>query len=126
MTSPSQDIPGVSICLVGKPEIAVFSVVGHVDRDCLSQAAKAFGELVEQGPHRLVVLDLSAAEYVSSTGIGVVAYYAKYLEEHHGKLVIVRGPDSVMKRVGPFLVPLVQVMDTRAEAIALLRALPAS
>jgi anti-sigma B factor antagonist len=101
--------------------VLVFSVVGQVPQEHFSRAAEALRELIEEGRHRRVVLDLSEADYISSAGIGAAVYYREYLERHHGKLVVVKGPPAVMKAVLPFIQSVIQIVETREEAVALLQ-----
>jgi anti-anti-sigma factor len=121
MPSQATGIPGISIEHVGQPEVLIFSIVGQVPQEHFSRAAEAFRELIQQGRHRRVVIDLSEADYISSTGIGAAVYYQKYLERHHGKLVIVKGPPAVMKVVVPLIQSVIQIAETREEAVASLR-----
>jgi anti-anti-sigma factor len=114
------DIPGVRIDCLGQNEIAVFSIVGQVSQDFFSEAAETFHSLIEKG-HRFIVLDLAQATGVSSSGVGVVVYCHKLLKDRGGSLVIVSGPPSVMKPVDSFVKPIIPIVRTLDEALALLR-----
>ena len=113
------DIPGVRVALVGKPEIVVFSIVDRIPAEQLSRAEEIFRGLIQQG-HRRFVLDLSAADIISSNGVGLAVYYHKVLRELDGQMVVVKGKPALMERIGAFIEPVIRTVGTREEAIALL------
>ncbi len=113
-------IPGVTVSFAGKPEIVVFSVVDRIPPECISLAEDAFNQLVQRG-HKFFVLDLSEARYIGSNGVGIVAYYRTILGQRGGKIVVVKAPPSVMAKIAPFIKGVLQVVDSREEAIALLQ-----
>lgn len=114
-------VPGVEVSTIGKPEVVVFSVVGQIPPEHVSGAEELFRALIERG-HRRFVIDLSRADYVSSNGVGIVVYYDKLLSKCRGRVVVVKAPPAVMERLGKFIIPALTVVDTRAEALALLGA----
>ena len=113
------DIPGVRVALVGKPEVVVFAIVDRIPAEQLSRAEEVFRDLIQQG-HRRFVLDLSAAEAISSNGVGLAIYYHKVVSELNGQMVLVKGKPALMAKVGDFIQPVMQIVGTREEAIALL------
>jgi hypothetical protein len=114
------DVPGVRITYVGQGEIAVFSILDGVPADFVSHAAEALRDVICRGC-RWVVVDLSSANCPSSGGAGLLFYYHKFLMERGGKLIVVSAPSSIMKDHRPFIEPAIPIVETCAEAIALLR-----
>ena len=115
-----KDIPGVKIAFLSDPNIVIFSVIDHIPLIHLSRAEDALRELVQKG-HRRIVIDLSAANRISSNGVGIAVYYHIVLAQRNGKLVIVKAPESVMKRIWNFVQPAIPLADTVEDAIAILQ-----
>lgn len=74
--------------LDGVPQIVLLSIKEDLDATHASQLLKTLKELVEQG-HLKIIIDLSKIDFVSSSGIGVLASTGKNLAESSGKLMVV-------------------------------------
>jgi anti-anti-sigma regulatory factor len=117
----SNAIPGTEISVVGEPPVVVVSVIGHIPPEELSRAEDAYRKLIGPGRSRFL-LDLSRADRVSSRGVGVVLYYHMLLSKSGGRLAVVRGNPEIMRKIGSFISPVLPVVATRAEGLALLAA----
>ncbi|GEM_PF-5818433 len=110
---------GIEVSVIGEPPVVVFAVIGQVSPEGLSRAEYQLNSFVRSGRRR-VVIDLTAADYVSSEGVGVAFHYHMILGSCGGRLVVVKGPPSVMNRIGRFIIPALTVVDTKAEALEML------
>ena len=109
---------GIEASVIGEPPVVALSGVGRIPPEKVSQAEFLIHTLIEHGRRRFVI-DFSGMEYVSSEGVGIAVHYHMVLSACGGKLVVVKGPPSVMERIGRFIIPVLRVVDTRAEALAL-------
>jgi anti-anti-sigma factor len=97
----SQDTPAWGYTMVdGDP--AVLALRGEIDLATAPELAEVMEELVQDG-HRHVALDLSAVEYLDSSGLHVLSKARARLQQVGGYLVLsaVSGPvASILKRTG--------------------------
>jgi anti-anti-sigma regulatory factor len=95
----------------GPPGTAMGRVVGFFDQECARLLEERAGGLPEGGG---LVLNLSAVEYLSSTGIGeIVALASRF------RLVIAEPSEPAMRLLSlADVLPLLDVAATEAEALA--------
>jgi len=99
--------------------MVLLRIVGRLDPDQTIDAEQTvLDEYIRQG-HSKVVVDLSEAEHVSSTGIGLLLYYSRQLPKRGGRLVVVR-PEGHIARVLEMthLDRALTICDSREEAFA--------
>jgi anti-anti-sigma factor len=118
------DIPNFEFRFALDGKVAVFSVVGQLPREYHGAVEGLVLDLLREGC-RYFLVDLSAADYVSSGGVGLMSYYRKILADKHGKMVLVRPPGHVLKRLKLVRLPTwMEIYDTREAALEALAALP--
>jgi anti-sigma B factor antagonist len=88
--------PALRIETMQHHEVLVLKPIGWVAADGHVAMEEKLQELVAEG-HRWMVVDLSAAHFVSSTGLGVFLYYHKVLAEKGGRLVLAAPGGAVSK-----------------------------
>lgn len=115
------EIPGFETERTPEGDVVIARVVGRVAPDDVPRAEEAGKGLVAGGLCRMVV-DLSRAEGISSTGIGLIVYYRNVLSRRGGGLVLA-GPHGVVLRAirGVKLEKTVPIFDTVDEAVAAVR-----
>ena len=69
-------------------DVAVIMADGYVDFDAAPALKKNIVRQIDEGSRHLVI-DLSAAEFIDSTAIGVLVGALKRLQDHHGSLAVV-------------------------------------
>ena len=67
---------------------AVLSVAGEIDLGTAPQLRERLMELVDQG-HRRIVVDLTATDFLDSTGLGALVAGLKRLRAHDGEMRLV-------------------------------------
>ena len=105
----------------GNDGVHVIRVGGYVDFDAAPHLKRFVGERIEQG-RRKVVIDLSGAGFIDSTGIGVLVGALKKLRETGGSLAVVC-PDEDMLNIFEVVglenvIPLHPSRDDAVSAIA--------
>jgi anti-sigma B factor antagonist len=78
-------------------DTAVLSLAGEIDVANVAQVRSAAVELLERGATSLIV-DLSAIEYIDSSGMGMLVGLKKRLADSNGNITIV-GVGGRVKRV---------------------------
>lgn len=81
----------------GDAGVRVIAVQGYVDFDAAPAFKRFLVERIDEGGRHLVV-DLSEAGFIDSTGIGVLVGALKRLQEHDGSLAVVC-PDADMRSI---------------------------
>lgn len=103
-----------------RPEGTVARVSGEVDLANVDHLKQAIQPVLRNG--RNVILDLSHLRYIDSTGLYVLAYAHKALQQHNCQLVVVGASPTITKILRIFgldgLAPRVSSLD---EAMNLLR-----
>ena len=96
--STSNEGKNVEITLVTRETdgYSVVEVSGEVDVYTAPQLDEQLSGLVEAGSYQLVV-DLSAVEFLYSTGLGVLVKALKRVREHGGSLAVVTSTDRISK-----------------------------
>ncbi len=85
------------LSLLPERDLVILSIEGRLAPNQTVEAEQAIlEEYVRQG-HCKVIVDLSEAEYVSSTGIGLLLYYSKKLPKRGGCLVVVGAQGHVAR-----------------------------
>ena len=77
-------------------DTAVLSLAGEVDVANVAQVREAALKLLAGGAKRLVV-DLSATEYLDSSGLGMLVGLLKRIREMGGKMAVAGARDRVMR-----------------------------
>jgi anti-sigma B factor antagonist len=85
---------GFSISDTNEPP--VLTVRGEVDLASAPKLAAALGDLIDRGHTRLAV-DLSAVEFIDSSGLGVLVGSLKRLREEGGDLVLCGASPPVLR-----------------------------
>ena len=88
--------PALRIETVQHGEVLVLKPIGWVAAGGHVALEEKLQRLVAEGSRRLVV-DLSAAHFVSSTGLGVFLYFKQVLEDAGGRLVLAAPGGAVQK-----------------------------
>jgi anti-sigma B factor antagonist len=101
--------------------VHVIPVLGYVDFDAAPQLKRRIVQRIDEGGRRLVV-DLSGAGFIDSTGIGVLVGALKRLREMDGSLAVVC-PDHDMRNIFEIVgleevIPLHTSRDDAVSAIA--------
>lgn len=110
--------PGMKLEMACGGKVAIFSVVGELPAASRATAAEFLNEILKRGC-RHVVGDLSRATRISSTGIGMLAYYRKMLEAQGGRIVLVKPPPEVLRQLEAIkLSTWIGMHDTRDAALA--------
>jgi anti-anti-sigma factor len=87
----------LSFEITSRKDVLVVKPIGRIDgQDYLTLDGK-LAELSKQG-HRRLVLDLSAAQVVGSTALGVLLLYSQLLREQGGCLALVV-PEGTSTRI---------------------------
>jgi anti-anti-sigma factor len=115
------EIPGFQVdCSFGE-DVAVLRIVGRVAPADLSMVEETGRELINKGCRRFAV-DLSQAEHVTSTGMGLMLYYRHVLQRSGGGLVLSCPTDNVRRLLeNTNLDKVFQVYPGLEEAVAALR-----
>jgi anti-anti-sigma factor len=109
---------GIDLKLMPSKRAMVCRLVGRAGREDIAPTEEAVRLLVGAG-YRSLVVDLSDAEHVSSTGLGLMLYYKKILRERGGSLSVVRPPDHVARMLALInLDKVLQICSTLDEALA--------
>jgi anti-anti-sigma factor len=94
----SQSRGQFEISLLAERNTVVLTIAGRLAPEQTLDAEQTILEdYIRQG-HRKVIVDLSKAEHISSTGIGLLLYYSRKLPKRGGRLVVVR-PQGHVARV---------------------------
>jgi len=76
-------------------DIAVIEVDGYVDFDAAPALKRSIVRQIDAGSRHLVI-DLSAAEFIDSTAIGVLVGALKRLQESSGSLAVVCTNENIL------------------------------
>lgn len=76
-------------------EVQLVAVAGYVDFDAAPELKRSIVALIEAGRRHLVV-DLSEAGFIDSTGIGVLVGALKRLRDRDGSLAVVCPSDEML------------------------------
>jgi len=110
-------IPGLQLDYLDDGDIVVFTISGEVSRDRYDEINEFVQTVIRRGAKALIG-DCSRAGRISSTGVGMMAYYCKEMRERGGHLVVVRPPDGIMKTLSPSSVErFVPFFDTLEDAL---------
>jgi len=71
-----------------KQHLSSISIFGDLDGNTSPKLLKEIESLIEQGTLN-IILDLTQIEFISSSGIGVIAVSSKELSQKNGKIMIV-------------------------------------
>jgi anti-anti-sigma factor len=95
----------------------VASVRGKVDTVSASVFEKGLGKALER-EEKLLVIDLSGMEYISSAGLRVILSAAKTMKARGGevRLVIIQGPVRKVFQISGFL-SLFKTFETKDQAL---------
>ena len=116
MEQRTTGIPGLEISTVHDGRIVVVAVVGRIQREDFDRAVEAFRGALHG--RRAVIVDGSRCEYLSSSGFGALAYYGRHMAESGGRLVVVRPPADVLRRLPAGVIGgLIPACDTLEEAV---------
>lgn len=74
-----------------KENYQLFRLAGLLDAFSEPAFRKVIGKCVDEGPYH-VILDLSAIDFVDSSGIGVLVQIAKKTQSHKGSFQIISNP----------------------------------
>ena len=75
---------------------SVIEVTGEVDVHTAPDLDAKLTEITSGGSNKLIV-DLSAVEFLDSTGLGVLVKALKHVREHDGSLSVVTATDRISK-----------------------------
>lgn len=89
-------LPALRIEMTQQNDVLVFRPVGWVAADGHVVLEEKLHEAFADG-HRRMIVDLSAAHFVSSTGLGVFLYFKQILEDAGGRLVLAAPGAAVSK-----------------------------
>lgn len=81
--------------LDGTQQIVLLSTKEDLDATHASQLLETLKEVLEQG-HLKIIIDLSKIDFVSSSGIGVLASTGKNLAQSSGKLMVVCQSEKIV------------------------------
>jgi anti-sigma B factor antagonist len=112
------DIPGFRVEWSADRRVAILRIMGHIAPQDLACVEEAGNRMVAAGARHFVV-DVSGAELISSTGIGLILYYRKILAGRAGS-ISVAGAHGTVRRLleAARLDRAVPVYDTVAAALA--------
>jgi anti-sigma B factor antagonist len=88
--------PALRIETTRQNDVLIFRPVGWVAADGHVVMEEKLQQAFANG-HRRVVVDLSSAHFVSSTGLGVFLYFKQVLEDAGGRLVLAAPGGAVRK-----------------------------
>lgn len=74
----------------------VVSVRGEIDVYSCPKLHEALSKITESGRFN-IILNLENVHYIDSTGLGTIAYAAKQVNEHQGKITIVSSKPQIKK-----------------------------
>jgi anti-anti-sigma factor len=89
-------VPSLRIEMIQHNDVLLFKPIGWIATDGHVVMEEKLHEAFAQG-HRRIVVDLSAAHFVSSTGLGVFLYFKQVLEDAGGVLVLAAPGGAVQK-----------------------------
>jgi anti-anti-sigma factor len=113
-------IPGLVISDVCDGRILVVAVVDRIQTEHYDRALEAFRAALEG--RRAVIVDGSRCEYLSSNGLGALVYYSRKVAESGGRMVVVRPPEAVLRRLPTGVIGgAVAACDTLEEAVDVLK-----
>lgn len=77
-------------------DVTILSLTGELDISSAARVEKELSRAEERLPAALV-LDLSALEFMDSTGLRIVVSADARARERGGRFAVVRGPDAVQR-----------------------------
>jgi anti-sigma B factor antagonist len=77
-------------------DVTVLSLTGELDISSAGRVEKEISRAEERQPGALI-LDLSALEFMDSTGLRIVVSADARARERGGRFAVVRGPDAVQR-----------------------------
>ena len=114
-------VPGLTLEAVVGADVAVFSIVGTVRLQDVGKATD-LGLQMLGSRSRHLVMDFSGAKQLRNIGVGLLAYYQRYLEKRGWRMAVVRPRDpSVLEGLAVDLGKTFKLCDTREEAIEAVR-----
>ena len=109
--------PALQIETVAEGGVTVLRLVGCVTPDRQHAIDEHLRNLLTQG-HRRIVVDLSAVEFVSSTGLGIFLFYRQSLEEKGGSLVLAAPSAAIWRMLSAAgLTRALEICTTVAEGV---------
>ncbi len=69
----------------------IFRLTGLLDAFSEPVLRKVVGQLIDEGPHH-VILILSGIDFIDSSGLGVLVQLVKQAQNHEGSLQVVTNP----------------------------------
>jgi anti-anti-sigma factor len=78
-------------------KVLYIQVKGSLSLENLAGVESGVVALVEETESQTVIIDLADVTYVSSTGVGLLVSFEKYLDIHHKKLYIIQMPTTVIE-----------------------------
>jgi len=114
-------VPGLRLEAVAGEDVAVFSIVGAVRLRDVGRATDLGLQMLSSKPRHLV-MDFSRAKQLRNIGVGMLAYYQRYLEKRGWRMTVVRPRDpAVFEGLAVDFERVFEVHETREEAIEALR-----
>lgn len=99
-------------------KIGSVTVFGDLDGSTSPTLLKEIEGLIEQGMIN-IILDFSAIEFISSSGIGVIAVSSKDISQRNGKLIVVCNNKKVLSLFDiTNLSKVITIHKTQEEALA--------
>jgi anti-anti-sigma regulatory factor len=118
------EVPGLTISELADRQILVFSIAGEIPRDMLGAMQEAILGAIRRCT-RAVIADFSRAVRISSSGPGLLTYYARLLGTQGTSVLAVRAPAEVMRRLEPTgitrVVPFYDSLEAALESTGLAR-----
>jgi anti-anti-sigma factor len=96
-SSVEKPVPGLEFETFPDTGVLLARILGGVDRSDLSAAEQCLREMLERGFVR-VIADLSLAERLGSSAMGLLSWYRIELARRGGMLVLVN-PPAVLRRM---------------------------
>ncbi|HOX04784.1 MAG TPA: STAS domain-containing protein [Planctomycetota bacterium] len=88
--------PALKVEMTRQNDVLLFRPIGWIAADGHALLEEKLHTAFAEG-HRRIIVDLSAAHFVSSTGLGVFLYFKQILDDAGGRLVLAAPGGSVCK-----------------------------
>ena len=84
----------ITVGRTGSPDVVVLKLSGSINSQTVPQLDATFSEHTSAG-RNTIVLDLSATDFISSSGVGLLIGTASLLRDKNGDLVLMNLPKLV-------------------------------